>query len=178
MALPAGRKGVLPSELTPEGKIKGGSYTLPTASANTLGGVKVGSGLSIADGVLSADGYTLPTAAADTLGGVKVGSGLAIVDGVLSATSSGGISFPTGADFRATTASSNTTITKTKPMLAYVCGTGSNDVTVNFTVGTVSDARTIYVPVASGKWTSAILIPAGVTLTFSGTCLIVWAEFN
>lgn len=31
-----------------------GSYTLPTASADTLGGVKVGDGLSIADGVLSA----------------------------------------------------------------------------------------------------------------------------
>ena len=35
----------------------GGSYTLPTASAETLGGVKVGSGLAInSDGVLSASG--------------------------------------------------------------------------------------------------------------------------
>lgn len=34
----------------------GGSYTLPTASAETLGGVKVGANLSIADGVLSATG--------------------------------------------------------------------------------------------------------------------------
>lgn len=35
----------------------GGSYTLPTASADTLGGVKVGSGLAIdSDGVLSASG--------------------------------------------------------------------------------------------------------------------------
>lgn len=32
----------------------GGAYVLPTASADTLGGVKVGSGLSIEDGVLSA----------------------------------------------------------------------------------------------------------------------------
>ena len=94
MALPAGRKGVLPSELTPEGKIKnsGSSYVLPTASADTLGGVKVGSGLSIADGVLSASQYSLPTASADTLGGVKVGSGLSIADGVLSAN---GYSLPT-----------------------------------------------------------------------------------
>ena len=36
----------------------GAEYTLPTASAETLGGVKIGSGLSIADGVLSADGIT------------------------------------------------------------------------------------------------------------------------
>ena len=36
----------------------GEGYTLPTASASTLGGVKVGSGLTITDGVLSADGVT------------------------------------------------------------------------------------------------------------------------
>lgn len=86
MALPAGRKGVLPSELTPEGKLNIPTYTLPTASAETLGGVKVGSGLSINDGVLSANGYTLPTAGADTKGGIKVGSGLSIAGDVLSVT--------------------------------------------------------------------------------------------
>ena len=37
----------------------GGSYTLPPATASTLGGIKVGSGLSVtADGTLSADGIT------------------------------------------------------------------------------------------------------------------------
>lgn len=64
------------------------SYTLPTAAANVLGGVKVGNNLSIdANGVLSASGsgYTLPIAAANVLGGVKVGSGLSIdANGVLS----------------------------------------------------------------------------------------------
>ena len=34
----------------------GEAYTLPTASADTLGGVKVGANLSITDGVLSATG--------------------------------------------------------------------------------------------------------------------------
>jgi hypothetical protein len=34
----------------------GAAYTLPTAAANTLGGVKVGSGLTITDGVLAAAG--------------------------------------------------------------------------------------------------------------------------
>lgn len=56
----------------------GGSYTLPIASANTLGGVKVGSGLSIdQDGVLSSQGggggYTLPAATDGALGGIKIG---------------------------------------------------------------------------------------------------------
>jgi hypothetical protein len=51
----------------------GGSYTLPVASASTLGGIKVGSGLSIdSDGVLTgASTYTLPTATASVLGGVR-----------------------------------------------------------------------------------------------------------
>lgn len=44
----------------------GGNYTLPTASASTLGGVKVGSGLTITDGVLSADGITPAAAQADS----------------------------------------------------------------------------------------------------------------
>lgn len=71
-------------------------YSLPTASANTLGGIKVGSRLSIdQNGVLSADEqtYSLPIASANTLGGIKVGNNLSIdQNGVLSATNSGGAS--------------------------------------------------------------------------------------
>lgn len=62
-------------------------YTLPPATATTLGGVKVGTGLNIApDGTLSAaEQYALPAATADQLGGVKVGDYLDIApDGTLS----------------------------------------------------------------------------------------------
>ena len=67
------------------------AYSLPIAKSDTLGGIKVGSGLSInaTTGVLSATySYTLPTASASVLGGIKVGSGLSIDSstGVLSAT--------------------------------------------------------------------------------------------
>lgn len=86
------------------------NYTLPTASASTLGGVKIGSGITITTGVISADSqtdnnftnalktkldgieasannYALPTASASTLGGVKIGSGISISSGVISANS-------------------------------------------------------------------------------------------
>lgn len=58
---------------------------LQKASADTLGGIKVGDGLSIdSDGVLSTD--PIEAATTETLGGVIVGSGLSIdSDGVLSA---------------------------------------------------------------------------------------------
>ena len=63
-------------------------YTLPVASSNTLGGVKIGQRLTIQDGVLSADeqggNYVLPTASSSVKGGVKVGSGLNISNEVLS----------------------------------------------------------------------------------------------
>ena len=65
------------------------SYSLPIATASILGGIKVGSNLSInpTTGVLDATfTYTLPTASATVLGGIKVGSNLSIDgNGVLSA---------------------------------------------------------------------------------------------
>lgn len=67
-------------------------YVLPAATSGTLGGVKVGEGLSVtADGTLSTEGgggggsYVLPAATSATLGGIKVGTGLTITpDGLLS----------------------------------------------------------------------------------------------
>ena len=44
----------------------GGGYSLPPATSNTLGGIKVGSGLTITDGVLSATGITPAEAQADS----------------------------------------------------------------------------------------------------------------
>lgn len=72
----------------------GGGYTLPTASAETKGGIKIGSGLSMSGEVLNNSNptpYSLPTASDETLGGIKVGSGLSIDEnGVLSASGGGG----------------------------------------------------------------------------------------
>lgn len=69
----------------PAGEV-GGGYTLPVATASVLGGVKIGSGITIdGSGVISASsGYTLPTATNSVLGGVKIGSGVTITDGVIS----------------------------------------------------------------------------------------------
>lgn len=64
-------------------------YTLPAADASTLGGIKVGSNLTIdASGVLSGtvNPYTLPIATTNVVGGIKVGSNLSVdATGVLSA---------------------------------------------------------------------------------------------
>ena len=62
-----------------------GGYTLPAATATTLGGVKVGDNLTVTDdGTLAATAYTLPAATASTLGGVKVGAGINVAsDGTI-----------------------------------------------------------------------------------------------
>ena len=87
----------------------GSSYTLPVASNNTRGGIKLSSSTQggTPNGITTTSGrtyavqvnskeqavvnvpwtdttYTLPTASSSTLGGVKVGSGLSISNGVLS----------------------------------------------------------------------------------------------
>jgi hypothetical protein len=67
-------------------------YQIPAASDTTTGGIKVGTGLSMSNGVLStiSGTYTLPTASSSVLGGVKIGSSLSIDgDGVLTVASAG-----------------------------------------------------------------------------------------
>lgn len=69
------------------------SYSLPTATDTVLGGIKIGSGLTIdGNGVVTAAGtYTLPIASGSTLGGIKIGSGLSIDgSGVVTATGGSG----------------------------------------------------------------------------------------
>ena len=58
-------------------------YILPTATANTLGGVKIGDNIQIDNG----GHISVPTASAGTLGLIRIGTGLAIDDnGVVTAT--------------------------------------------------------------------------------------------
>lgn len=67
--------------------LSGGVAILPVATADILGGIKVGENLTIEDGVLSAtlpEVVELPVASEETLGGVTVGDSLTIEDGVLS----------------------------------------------------------------------------------------------
>ena len=69
-----------------DSKFSGAGYVLPIATSTVLGGVMVGSGLSIsAGGVLTGPGPLLP-ATTTSLGGIKVGANLAVTaDGTLSA---------------------------------------------------------------------------------------------
>lgn len=69
-------------------------YSLPIASSSVLGGVKIGSGISIAgDGTISATAaYTLPAATTTSLGGVVIGSNISVTAG-------GTISVATGAGY-------------------------------------------------------------------------------
>lgn len=65
------------------------NYVLPAATGATMGGVRIGSGLTVdASGVVSLTySYTLPVASPSVLGGVKIGSGLAVdPDGTISVT--------------------------------------------------------------------------------------------
>lgn len=79
------------------------TYTLPAATGSTLGGVKIGSNITVSSGTISLSKtnvtnalgytppttdtkYTLPTASAWTLGGVKIGSNITENSGTISLT--------------------------------------------------------------------------------------------
>ena len=66
-------------------------YTLPAASASTLGGVKVGSGLTITDGVLSADGITPAAAQASLESTAELADVITAFNGLLAALKTAGI---------------------------------------------------------------------------------------
>ena len=81
----------------------GSSYTLPTATSSTLGGVKICSNITVNSGTISISKtnvtnalgytppttdtkYTLPNATSSTLGGVKIGSNITVSSGTISLT--------------------------------------------------------------------------------------------
>ena len=95
------------SDVPADAKFTDTIYSLPIASSSTLGGVKIGSGLTVAeDGTISAAAeYTLPTASSTIKGGIKVGSGLTISSETLNHSNS--ITAKTAYGSTATTASAN-----------------------------------------------------------------------
>ena len=61
--------------------LKNNTYTLPTASSSTLGGVKIGSNLSISSGVLSVN-----TGSTTSKGVLSVGANITVSSGEISLT--------------------------------------------------------------------------------------------
>lgn len=81
----------------------GSTYTLPAATGSTLGGVKIGSNITVNNGTISLSKtdvtnalgytppttdtkYTLPNATSSVLGGVKIGSNITVSSGTISLT--------------------------------------------------------------------------------------------
>lgn len=94
-----------------------GSYTLPTASANTLGGIKVGARLTITDGVLSADVQS-GTGAVDSVNGA---TGTIVLDADDISDASTTKKFTTSAEKATWNAKQNTLVAGTD----YLAPTGS-----------------------------------------------------
>ena len=91
-----GSMSTLDSEISAGGG--GETYTLPTASAETKGGIKIGAGLSMDGETLNNSNptaYTLPTAGAETKGGIKIGAGLSMDGEVLNNSNPTAYTLPT-----------------------------------------------------------------------------------
>lgn len=121
-----------------------GTYltSLPVASSSTLGGVKIGSGLTVAeDGTISAAAaYTLPTASSSVKGGIKVGTGLTMSSETLNHSNS--ITAKTAYGSTATTASANggsITVTDIKyDAQGHITGSTDRTITLSQTTYTLA----------------------------------------
>lgn len=121
-----------------------GTYltSLPIASSSTLGGVKIGSGLTVAaDGTISAAAaYTLPTASSSVKGGIKVGTGLTMSSETLNHSNS--ITAKTVYGSTATTASANggsITVTDIKyDAQGHITGSTDRTITLSQTTYTLA----------------------------------------
>ena len=148
------------------------TYTLPTASSTTKGGVKIGGGITISsDGTISvksyntvttsvaglmsasdkvklngiannANNYSLPTASSSVLGGVKIGSGITINNGVISARTY------------------NDVTTSTHGLM-----TAADKIKLN---GIANNANNYSLPTASGSVLGGVKIGSGVSIDGSG----------
>ena len=135
------------------------NYHLPIASATTLGGIKVGTNLTIeTDGTLNAESteYDLPVATASTLGGIKVGDGLTISDGSLSPVVDANL------DVASTNPVRNSVVTSNINTLA------SGLQTTNSNVSTLSNTVSSLGSTVSGHTTSISNLSSDLT-TLSGT---------
>lgn len=120
------------------------AYVLPAATTSALGGVKIGTGLSVdGTGLLTATAYSLPAATTSTLGGVIVSTGLSI-DGAghLSANVTS-VAGKTGAVTLTVSDVSRSIVTETTN---YTATTSDYTILVDATAGAV----TITLPAASG----------------------------
>lgn len=119
------------------------TYHLPIASETQLGGIKIGSNLTIEeDGTLNAESteYNLPVATSSTLGGVKIGSGLSMAEGILSVTVDSSLSSTSTNPVQNSVVSSNlSTLTSAiQGIGTEVTNLGANYRALNNTVGTHS----------------------------------------
>lgn len=121
-----------------------GTYltSLPIASSSTLGGVKIGSGLTVAeDGTISAAAaYTLPTASSSVKGGIMVGTGLTMSSETLNHSNS--VTAKTAYGSTATTASANggsITVTDIKyDAQGHITGSTDRTITLSQTTYTLA----------------------------------------
>lgn len=118
------------------------NFALPIASSSTLGGVKIGSGLTVAaDGTISAAAqYTLPTASSSVKGGIKVGTGLTMSSETLNHSNS--VTAKTAYGSTSTTASANggsITVTDIKyDAQGHITGSTDRTITLSQTTYTLA----------------------------------------
>lgn len=134
------------------------NFTLPTASAGTLGGVKIGEGLTINSGILSADDQVTTAAVKTALGGAIGSNALTIGDTNTTTT------FPGDIVVTGKTTTNNVEVVSTSNGVVFE-GNAADDHEGTLLAGTLSADRTYTLPNKSGT----VAMTSDITGTNSGT---------
>ena len=134
------------------------NYTLPTAAANTLGGIKVGTRLSISSGTLSADNQVTTAAVKSALDGAIGSNALTIGDTNTTTT------FPGDIVVTGKTTTNNVEVVSTSNGVIFE-GNAADDHEGTLLAGTLSADRTYTLPNKSGT----VAMTSDITGTNSGT---------
>jgi hypothetical protein len=141
------------------------TFTPPIATASVLGGVKIGSNISVAgDGTISVTfpaTYVLPTASTTVLGGVKIdGSTITISNGVISATQPTPYTLP---------------VATTSTLGGVIVGTNIN---VSGGVISVTFPASYVLPIATASVLGGVKQGANVSIAADGTLSIALYELS
>ena len=160
-----------------------GTYVLPVATTSSLGGVQIGSGISVNSGIISVD-TSIPVATTATIGGVKAGTGISITgDGTISATTATQYYLPTatnvilgGVKIGAGVNITNGVISVTTGAFALQTATnlilGGVKIGANINItssGTISVAAPYILPTASTATVGGIKIGENLSSALDGT---------
>lgn len=145
-----------------------GALSVPAATTSTPGVVRVGSGLTVTDGVVAVDTSALPNATTTTKGVVRVGTGLTVSNGTLSIDTST-IVLPDATTSTKGVVQVGNNVNVASGVISVPAATTSTLGVVQVGAGLTVSSGVLSVETATTTKLGAVKVGAGLSVTVDGT---------